>query len=181
MQYRLIITLIVAMFTFSGCSIEQSPLSLLNHKTTVPTEELNEMLAKAFPIKKKSSFGSIVFKRAMVKPSSKSDRLKISVLFGLTSFEIPEGIDGDLSILAGLRYDPKTKKIFLTEVTPVSTHFSSPSLAEYVSREVRSALKMIAMQELSEIEIYEMSKSFKARFIKSVFVEKGNIAIKYGI
>ena len=181
MRYKTLLTFFLAALLFSGCSLSNTPLSLIHHKTTISTEEMNDAFAKVFPIQKKSSFGSVSLRRALLRPSSESDRVALSVAFGLTSFEIPEGIEGALTLSAGLRYDPRSKKIYLKEVTPVDIRFNDTSLAQYVSKGARSALKMIAMRELSDIEIYQVKESFSARFIKNITVSKGKIVLEYGL
>ena len=180
MHYKLPFISFFAALFFVGCSMSNTPLSLLTHETTISTEEVNDAFAKVFPLQKKSSFGSIAFRRALLRPSSESDKVALSVAFGLTSFEIPEGIEGALTLSAGLRYDPATKKIYLKEVTPVGVRFNDNSLAQYVSKGAKSALNVIAMRELSDIEIYQVKKSFSARFIKNITVSKGKIVLQYG-
>ncbi|NKQ41373.1 MAG: DUF1439 domain-containing protein [Sulfurovum sp.] len=180
MYRKLLLPLFLAAFFFSGC-VKNTPLSLFAQKTTISTENVNEALAKVFPIQKKSSFGSVALKRAILIPARESSKVALSVGFGLTSFEIPEGIDGVLTLSAGLRYDPKTKKIYLKEVTPIGVNFGNPSLSEYVSKGARTALNVIAMRELSDIEIYQVKESFSARFIKHIKVDKGKIVIEYGL
>ncbi len=180
MHYRSLFAFFLILFSLSGCSMKNGPLSLLSNETTISTQEVNEAFAKVFPIRKKSSFGTIAFKRALLRPSTESDKVALSVAFGLTSFEIPEGIEGVLTLSAGLRYDPRTKKIYLKELIPVGVRFNDTALSQYVSKGARSALNVIAMRELSDIEIYQVKESFSARFIKNITVSKGKIVIQYG-
>lgn len=181
MYLKSIFISLFTLFFLTGCGVSDTPLSLVSHKTTISTDEINEAFSKVFPIQKKSSFGTIAFKRALLKPTSKGNKVVLSVAFGLTSFEIPEGIEGTLTLLAGLRYDPRSKKIYLKEVTPVGARFGDTSLARYISKGARSALNVIAMRELSDIEIYQVKESFSARFIKNIAVSKGKIVIHYGL
>ena len=175
------LSIFIALFFLNGCSVKESPLSLLSYTKTISIEEINNALSKVFPIQKKSAVGSIGLKRALLHPSQKSDKMSLSVAFTLTSFEIPEGIDGVLSLSAGLRYDPKTKKIYLKELTPLGAQFSNASLVEYISKGAKSALSIIAVRELSDIEVYQMKESFSAKFIKSISVLGGKITIQYSL
>ena len=181
MQFRSFIIVLLVSFFFSGCSVSNTPLAFISHKTTISTEEVNEAFAKVFPMRKKSSFGAVAFRRALLKPSSESDRVALSVAFGMTSFEIPEGIEGALTLSAGLRYDPKSKKIYLKELTPIDILFNDTSLSKYVSKEAKTALNVIALRSLSDIEIYQVKESFSARFIKNISVSKGKIVLEYGL
>ena len=181
MYLRSIFTFFLVSFFFSGCSVSNTPLAFISHKTTISTEEVNDAFAKVFPMRKKSSFGAVAFNRALLKPSTESDRVALSVAFGMTSFEIPEGIEGALTLSAGLRYDPKSKKIYLKEVTPVDVLFNDASLSKYISKEAKAALNVIAMRALSDVEIYQVKESFAARFIKNISVSKGKIVLEYGL
>ena len=181
MYLKAFLPIFITLFFLNGCSVKNSPLSLLNYTKTISIEEINNALSKVFPIQKKSAVGSIGLKRALLHPAQKSDKVSLSVAFTLTSFEIPEGIDGVLSLSAGLRYDPRTKKIYLKELTPLGAQFSNVSLSEYISKGARSALNTIAMRELSDIEVYQMEESFSAKFIKSISVRDGKIVVQYGL
>lgn len=181
MRYRLPLIFILTAFLLSGCGVRKSPLSLLSHKTTLSSEEVNEAFSKAFPVRKKSSVGSIVLKRAVLRPALNGDKVALSVGVSLKTFEIPEGIDGVLSLSGRLSYDPRSKKIYLVEVTPQGVEFNDPILSSYVTRSAKSALNVIAMRELSNVEIYKIKKGFSARFIKDVTVKKGKIVIEYGL
>ncbi len=181
MKSKSIFILLLAWVFFAGCSSKSGPGSLLGYSSSISTEEVNEAFSKAFPIQKKSSFGTVSLKRALLKPTSQSDRVALSVAFGLTSFEIPEGIEGTMALSAGLRYDPRSKKIYLKEVTPVGMQFGDTALSKYISKSARSAVNVIAMRELSNIVIYQVKESFSARFIKNITVNKGKIVIQYGL
>jgi len=181
MHLKLFFVIFLSLFFFSGCTTKSGPGSLLSYSSSISTQEVNEAFAKVFPLQKKSSFGKITFQRALLKPSSESDRVALSVAFAMTSFEIPEGIEGVLTLSAGLRYNTKSKKVFLKEVTPLGIQFSNAALSQYVSKGARSALNVIAMRELSDVEIYQMKTSFSARFIKNITVQKGKIVVLYGL
>jgi len=176
-----LVALLLVLLSLTSCGIQDTPLSLLSHRTTISTQEVNEALAKAFPIQKRSSFGTIAFYQTVLKPSEEGNRVALSITFVLTSFEIPEGIEGTLTLSAGLRYDPHSRKIYLKEITPAGVHFNDNTLSQYVSNGARSALNVIAMREFSDIEIYQAKESFYARFIKNITVSKRNIVIRYGL
>lgn len=180
MKYRVYLTFFLLIFFLSGCSVSDTPLSLLSYKKTVSMDEVNTAVSKLFPLKRKSSFGSVVFKRVLLKPFNESNRIGLSVSFVLTSFEIPEGIEGVLTLSSGLRYDPQNKKIHLVDVLSAGARFGDTVLAQYVSRGARSALNAIAMREFSGMEIHQIKESFAVRFIKSISVRKGKIVIQYG-
>lgn len=181
MRHKTLLTSFLLIFFLSGCSVNDTPLSLIDYKTTISTKKVNAVVSKHFPLQKKSSFGSILFKRALLKPYNENDRIGLNVSFVLTSFEIPEGIEGVLALSAGLRYNPENNKIYLEDIVFEGANFSDVVLAKYVSKGARSALSVITMREFSGIEIYQVKKSFSVRFIKNVSVRKGKMVIRYGV
>jgi hypothetical protein len=180
MKLKLFGYLFLVIFFFNGCSVQDTPLSLFNSEKSISFEQINDKLSGVLPIQKKTSFGSVNFRRAVLVATQSIDRVALSIAFSMTSFEIPEGIDGVLNLSAGLRYEPSNKKIYLTQLTPIGYQFSNKSLSEYVSKSALSAMNVLAMKELEDIEIYQMEKSFSAKFIKSIAVDRGRIVVKYG-
>jgi len=182
MRIKGFIYIFLVVLFINGCGSKGGPSdSLLSYSSDISTEEINSALEKVFPIEKKSTFGKVNLKKALLMPGKESDKVALSVSFSLSSFEIPEGIDGSMRLSAGLRYDSQTKKIFLKDITPNGVQFSNATLAEYVSKGARSALGVIAMKELSDVEVYQMKESFTARFIKRISVKEGKIYVLYGL
>jgi len=114
MYFKKLFYLSIAMFFLNGCISNSNPSSLLSYNSTIEMSQVNSTLAKIFPISKKTAVGSVGFQRALLRPGSSSDKLALSVSFNIKSFAISEGIEGVLTLSAGLRYDPQTKKLFLT-------------------------------------------------------------------
>jgi len=57
--------------------------------------------------------------------------LTVAAKFTLTTFEIPEGIDGLCLLKGGLRYDPATHQIYFKDLRPVRMEFANPALTKY--------------------------------------------------
>jgi hypothetical protein len=164
----------------SGCG-KGPDAGLLSYSKVIKTETINAELAKATPISRRSTFGSFRINRAEIQPTTQEDRLMLATQFSLTTFEIPEGIDGTLAASCGLRYDPQTKQIFLTDIRPGVMHFSNASLAEYVSKGAKQGIGAVVSKVFADIPVYQLEKSFGAKFIKKVAVHKGNIVLVYGL
>ena len=172
--------LLVAVFFVSGCG-EGPGAGLLSYTKVIKTEEINTDLAQAMPISRRSTFGSFRINRADIQPAQSGDRVVLNTNFSLTTFEIPEGINGSLAASSGLRYDPKSRQIFLTDLKPGSLQFGNASLAEYVSKGAQKGIHSIIQKVFSDIPIYELDSKFVAKFIKKITAYKGNIVIVYGL
>jgi hypothetical protein len=178
---RSFLYLAVSLLFLTGCGGDGPDAGLLSYTSTIPTEKINEELIKVTPIKRRSTFGSFAINRANIHPAANGDRVALVTRFALTTFEIPEGVDGTLAASCGLRYEPKTKQIFLTDIRPGVIQFSNKSLSEYVSRSTRKAIGSIVSKVFGDIPIHQMDSSFGAKFVKKVAVYKGNIVIVYGL
>jgi hypothetical protein len=181
MSKRLFFYLTVSLFVLTGCGGDGPDAGLLSYTSKIPTEKINAELLKVTPIKRRSTFGSFAINRASIHPAANDDRVALLTKFSLTTFEIPEGVEGTLAASCGLRYDTKTKQIFLTEIRPGVMRFSNAALSEYVSKSTRKAVGSVVSKVFGDIPIHQMDSSFSAKFVKKVAVHKGNIVIVYGL
>ncbi len=179
--FRLLLPVVLVVF-LTSCGSEVAPdAGLLSYTSVIKTEKVNQELASAMPISRRSTFGSFTINNASIAPGKSGDRVALLTNFSLTTFEIPEGVDGSLAASCGLRYDKETKQIFLTDIRPGALRVNNPSLAEYVSKGAKNGVRSIVKKVFSDIPIYTMDKSFTAKFIKKIAVHKGNIVIVYGL
>ncbi len=171
----------VSLLVLAGCGGAGPDAGLLSYSSKIPTETINAELSKVTPIKRRSTFGSFAINRASIEPASAQDRVVLMSRFGLTTFEIPEGVSGMLAASCGLRYDAQTKQIFLTDIRPKAIRFGNASLSKYVSKSTRKAIGSIVSKVFGDIPIHQMDSSFSAKFVKKVTIYKGNIVIVYGL
>ena len=182
MPKHFVLYLTVLVFVLSGCGSSGGPdAGLLSYTSKISTDEVNTELTQVTPIKRRSTFGSFAINRVSIQPAASGDRVALMSQFALTTFEIPEGVDGTLAMSSGLRYDPETKQIFLADIRPGVMRFSNASLANYVSKSTRKAINTIVAKTMRDIPIHQMGSSFSAKFVKKVTVFKGNIVIVYGL
>jgi len=181
MNIRIWLWVFASLFLLNGCG--KSPdAGLLSYTKVIKTDAVNAELARVTPISRRSTFGSFRINRAEIQPSAtRDDRVILMTNFSLTTFEIPEGIDGTLAASCGLRYDKQTRQIFLTDIRPGMMRFGNASLAEYVSQDARRGIGTIVAKVFKDIPIYQLDSSFGAKFVKKVGVHKGNIVIVYGL
>jgi len=181
MSKRLFLYFVVSLFLLTGCGGEGPDAGLLSYTSKISTDEINAELVKVTPIKRRSTFGSFSINRASIQPAATGDRVALMTKFSLTTFEIPEKVDGTLAMSCGLRYNAETKQIFLTDIRPGVMRFSNASLSEYVSKSTRKGINAIVAKVFGDIPIHQMDSSFGAKFVKKVTVFKGNIVIVYGL
>jgi hypothetical protein len=181
MHKRLLLYFAISLFFFTGCSGDGPDAGLLSYSSKIPTEKVNAELLKVTPIKRRSTFGSFAINRAEIHPAAEGDRVALVTRFALTTFEIPEGVDGSLAASCGLRYDKESKQIYLTDIRPGVMHFANKSLSEYVSKSTRKAIGTITAKVFADIPIHQMDSSFSAKFVKKIVAYKGNIVIVYGL
>jgi len=180
-RLKLYISMILSVFILIGCTSNKNTDGLLSYQSEIPNSDINDALAKVFPLKKKTAAGTIGLKRAMLSPAVDSNKVRLSVGFSLSNFAIPEGVDGIITLSSGLRYDQSSKKIFLTDVTPANISFANDTIIKYVSKAAKTAIGVVAKKELNDIEIYQLDSTFTARFIKYISVKSGKIIVHYGI
>lgn len=181
MAIRTAALMFFALFFLGGCGNGGPDAGLLSYTSVIETEKINVELVKVTPISRRSTFGSFRINRAAVQPGEKGDRVVLLTQFSLTTFEIPEGVDGTLMASCGLRYDPKSRQIFLTDIRPGRIQFANASLAEYVSKGARQGIVSIVQKVFGDIPIYQLDASFGSKFVKKVGVYKGKIVIVYGL
>jgi hypothetical protein len=180
MRFRILSILILSAALFQGCT-KGPDAGLLSYSKVIKTETINTELLKVTPISRRSTFGSFRIIRAEIQPTTQDDRVMLVTPFALTTFEIPEGNEGTLTSSCGLRYDPQSKQIFLTDIRPGAMRFNNASLAEYVSKGAKKGIGSGVAKVFGDIPIYQLEKSFGAKFIKKVGVHKGNIVLGYGV
>jgi hypothetical protein len=164
-----------------GCGESTPDAGLLSYTSVIKTDKINQELSQATPISRRSTFGSFTINSASIVPGRSGNRVVLMTNFSLTTFEIPEGVEGALVASCGLRYDKQSRQIYLTDIRPGALRVDNASLAEYVSKGAKSGIKSIVRKVFSDIPIYTMDKSFAAKFVKKIGVYKGNIVVVYGL
>ncbi|WP_456393402.1 hypothetical protein [Nitratifractor sp.] len=110
---------------------------------------------------------------------SKPGRLEIPVRFVLTSYEIPEGIEGMIVYEGGLRYSPEDRGLYLAGLKPQRLVFGNSSLEEYVSPGAKRGIAKVIASELAARPIKRMPTSFQATQVKDFHLEKGMLSITF--
>jgi len=182
----------VAFLMLTGCSTPIGDLGdtltqdgaisdLLSYTFVIPNSQVNSSLSKGFPFVKRTGYGNIILQHAKLGTSTKSDEIIVDVASSLNLFNATKGLDVNAKMGSGLRYEPSDRMIYLKNVHPVDIQFGNMQLSKYVPQNVIDSIGGIIGQRLGEMPIYKMKDNITARFIKSIDVQDGNIAVKYGI
>jgi len=191
-KMKKLITYLVAGVVMTACSTPVNDLGsmfsqnsgagdLLNYTMIIPNWRINNALAKGFPVSKKTGFGTMQLKKASLGASRKSDEIIVDVGSRMMMFNTAKGIDANVKVGAGLRYDPASRQIYLKNIRPVDVQLANTSLAKYIPKEIMDAAGSIVSQRLGEIPVYSMQDNIAAKFIKNIKVQNGNIAVQYGL
>jgi len=181
-----------AFLMITGCSTPISELgdtltqdgaisNLLSYTFVIPNSQVNSALSKGFPFVKRTGFGNVILQHAQLAPSTRSDEIIVDVASSLNLFNATRGLDVNAKMASGLRYEPSNRMIYLKNIHPVDMQFGNLQLSRYVPQNVIDSIGTIVGQRLGEMPIYKMKDNITAKFIKSIDVQDGNIAVKYGI
>ena len=167
---------VIAVLAFSGCGMH---LPLFESDVSLKLAQIDAALAKSFPKTLKSSFGQVTIVGAMTEPGNGEKQLIVLSRFTLVSFEIPEGIDGTVRFSGTLRYDQKSRTLYLAKLKAVDLTFNNPSLLEYVSEASRKGIPPLIASVLQRIPLRKMSNSFQAAGIREITVKNETVEIDF--
>jgi len=174
-----ILLLMGILFFISGCTVE-GPSFLGGQQKRLALNDLDEGFRKSLPLLRKAGFGQVRILAAVTQGGEGEDPLSVTAHFVMTTFEIPEGIEGIVRYSGTLRYDPSKKALYLTKLKAVKLTFGGdPSLQEYISSSARRGIAPLIAKTLEKIPVYQMEKNFNAKAVKSVKVDKENLLLEF--
>jgi hypothetical protein len=150
-----------------------------SEQTSFSLAQINENFRQQLPVVRKGSFGTVKIVRVSLQPGLEGKNLEVLTKFILTSFEIPEGIEGLVSYRGTLLYDPVTRKLYLSELQPNRLTFGNPSLEEYVSPAARKGIAEVIASSLKGMPVQTMSNGFRAKGIKKVQVVRDQLKVEF--
>ena len=174
------ILLIFGMIFFvSGCAV-QGPSFFGGTQKRLTLSDLDEGCKNSLPLTRKGSFGQVKILGVVTQSGDEANPLSVTARFVMTSFEIPEGIEGIVRYNGTLRYDPATQTLYFTNLQPVSLTFGgNRSLLEYVSPAARRGLPPLVAQALEGIPVYRLEETSGAKGLQSVKVDKENLLLEF--
>jgi len=166
----------VLILLLGGCAT--SP-GLRGNDQALPLDQVDLNLQKQLPVTRKASFGSVKIVGMLLQSSLDKKSMEIPVKFVLTSYEIPEGIEGLIVYRGGLRYVPETRTLYLSDPEPLRLTFGNPSLEEYVSASARKGIAALVGSALQSLPLQTMPESFRAHTIEKFAIEKEKLLIDF--
>jgi len=162
-----------------GCSQTVVSSFFGNEREEIPLKKIDENLLKKMPITKKDSFGTVKIVSVSNQAPMNGRGIEVVTRFILTSFEIPEGIDGTVISRSGLRYEAPQRTIYYHEINATRLAFGNASLEEYVSASARQAIPQLVSDTLGSLPLYRMDSAFTKSRIRHFRVEKGKLLLEF--
>jgi hypothetical protein len=176
----LLVTLGLIITSFTAC-VGVDPQGR-GYSVAVPMGMINSTLAEQFPLKESRSFGTVEMLDPNILGQAGSDKLSIGTGFNITSMLMPNGIAGSLSLSSGVRFDPKTKNLYLANPMVQDLKFQDFSLSKYLTTDMRNALGLLIAEIISKKPIYNISKAgMGTGFVKGIDVRNGQIFLTFGL
>ncbi len=98
-------------------------------------------------------------------PGDKDNSLDFMVYFNMITFEIPEGLDGSVTMTSSLRYSPATHSLYPKDVNVSNLSFANQSLVEYVSAKAKRDIPKLSKNFLVGKEVYKIKNTIKAKVL----------------
>jgi len=176
----LLVTLGISIASFTAC-VGVDPQGR-GYSIVVPMGMINSTLAEQFPVKESRSFGTVEMLNPNVLGQDGSNKLSIGTGFNVTNMFMPNGIGGELKLSSGIRFDPKTKNLYLANPMVQELKFKDFSLAKYMTAGMRNSLGLLIAETIAKKPIYNISKAgMGTSFVKGIDVRNGQIFLTFGL
>jgi hypothetical protein len=168
MRKRMRFLLLAAILVALGVWFYQSLTSRELH-VRLRQQDIDAILARQFPIEKNHlKVIRITYSDPKVSFVPQSDQLRISikakVRAGIKPFE--KEYDTSVSLLCGLSYHSREKKLFLTHA--LCEHFDLPLIPENYREITRQALNLTSIACFEKIPVYELKPRNKYQRVASM-------------
>lgn len=168
----MIFLLIAAIFLALGVWFYQSLTSRELH-VRLRQQDIDAILARQFPIEKNHlKVIRITYSDPKVTFVPQSDQLRISikakVRAGIKPFE--KEYDTSVSLLCGLSYDGREKKLFLTSA--LCEHFDLPLIPENYREITKQALNLTSITCFEKIPVYELKPRSQYQRVASMVLRE---------
>jgi hypothetical protein len=153
------------------------------YSVAIPMGMINTTLANQFPVKESRTFGTVEITDPTILGQQGSDKLNIGTAFNFTNILIPKGIGGSLKLASGVRFDPKTQNLYLTNPMVEELKFHDFSLAKYLTDDMRNSLGLLISETIAKRPIYNIQKAgiTGSGFVKGIDVRNGQVYLTLGL
>lgn len=156
------------------------------YSVAIPMSMINSTLAENFPVSQKVSYGVISGLLNIEDPTilgkAGSDKLGVGTTFKFSNMFIPNGIMGKINLASGIRYDGKSKNLFLANPMVNNLKFQDFSMAKYLTPEMRNAIGLVIAKAVAKKPIYNLNKSsnMMSGLVKGLDVRNGQVFVTFG-
>ena len=166
---------------FSAC-VEIDPQGR-GYSVAVPLSIVNATLARQFPAKVQRSFGTVEIRDPNILGQQDGNRLNLGTAFNFTNMLIPNGIGGAAKFASGVRFDPATKNLYLSNLMVEELKFNNFSLSHYLTPDMRQSLAMVIAQTIEKKPIYNIQKAgmIGSSFVRGIDIRNGQLYITFGL
>ncbi len=177
-----LLSLSILLLFVSGCSWQQEELSdtTSSISTEIMYDEITEKLNSALPREEKLEFGTIKILGAMVEEGETPQRVTMRVKFVVVTFEIPEGLEGEVTLDCSIVYNTQAKVLYIKDPKVVEIVYADASLIDYLPQKAKDAIGSVVVEQISLLPLYKFSSAFIARYIEDITADKDKLIIKYG-
>lgn len=171
---------LVAATSFTSC-VSVDPAGR-GYSVAVPMGMINSTLANQFPVQEKRQLGTVTISDPNILGKQGSDKLGVGTSFKFSNFLIPNGIEGNLKLASGVRFDPKTQNLYMANPMVEEIKFHDFSLAKYLTNDMRQSLGVIIAETISKKPIYNIKKAgIGSGFVRGIDIRNGQVFVTFGL
>jgi len=153
------------------------------YSVVVPMKTIDTKMKTKFPIERKIQYGKLDLSNpSVIGSNGKKDKLAIKVDFKVSNFFLPSGIKGGIELTSGIRYDSKTKDLYLDNPMLDELTLQNSSFSKIVTPSMRSEIEKIIAQIVTHYPIYNLKDSgMAAGFIKDINIRENDVYLNLGL
>ena len=162
-----------------GCG--ELNLEKKGYSIKIPISVIQSRINSNFPLVKKLNYGTLTISNAKLLEQEGEDKLSVLPTFNFTNFLLPKGLVGTIYMDSSIRYDEKTKNLFLKDLKVNEIKLNDISTSRFLTNDMKKTISNIASDAIENYPIYNLeSKSIAANFIKDIYIKNGDVYVTIG-
>jgi hypothetical protein len=165
----------------SGC-VASSPNGS-GYTVSLPISVIGDTLSSNFPIDKKMQYGTLNISNASILSKANSgDKLSIGTNFKFSNFLLPNGIAGEVKLTSAVRYDAKTKNLYLDKPMLDELSLNNKALSSFLTKDMKKAISILIAQIVTQYPIYNLKDAgVVSGFVKDIDIKQGKLLVTFGL
>jgi len=153
------------------------------YSVIVPMKTIDTKMQKEFPIERKIQYGKLGLSNpSVIGSATQKEKLAIKVDFKVSNFLFPAGIKGGINLTSGIRYDSKTKDLFLDNPMLEELTLENASFSKIVTPSMRKEIEKIIAEVVTHYPIYNLEdKGMAAGFVKNITIRENDVYLNLGL